>query len=315
MHCIRPIKAGFNATGDIVYSSKKISKELASFAFPCRKCIPCRLNMAREKAIRAYHESQMWDDNIFLTLTYDDEHLKSDRLQWIDFDLFIKRLNEKLNRGLSKENRRPLPYMVTGEYGDKTKRPHWHVLIFNFRPDDAKKHYVTELGEQVYTSEFIRDLWTHGNIEFGSVTLDSASYVARYAAKKLAHGNDQDHDYHPIHNTSKKHAIGKKWIEKYHEQTFSRGYVVLPNGSQGPIPRYYQDWYKKNHPEKWMEYDAKVKLKSKELAEMQSRKDQLDDFANFINYKGGTNYPLSRTQVKLAILKSKFKQLQEKLKL
>ena len=64
-----------------------------------------------------------------------------------------------------------------------------------------------------------------------------------------------------------------------------------------------------------MEYDAKVKLKSKELAEMQSRKDQLDDFANFINYRGGTNYPLSRTQVKLAILKSKFKQLQEKLKL
>ena len=124
MHCIRPIKAGFKATGDIVYSSKKISKELASFAFPCRKCIPCRLNMAREKAIRAYHESQMWDDNIFLTLTYDDEHLKSDRLQWIDSDLFIKRLNEKLNRGLSKENRRPLPYMINIVTGKQIGRAH-----------------------------------------------------------------------------------------------------------------------------------------------------------------------------------------------
>ena len=75
--------------------------------------------MAREKAIRAYHESQMWDDNIFLTLTYDDEHLKSDRLQWIDFDLFIKRLNEKLNLNYAKPlNPLALPLKSVRSHGD-----------------------------------------------------------------------------------------------------------------------------------------------------------------------------------------------------
>ena len=32
--------------------------------------------------------------------------------------------------------------MVTGEYGEKNKRPHWHVILFNYRPKDATYKYT-----------------------------------------------------------------------------------------------------------------------------------------------------------------------------
>jgi len=107
--------------------------------------------------------------------------------------------------------------MVTGEYGDKTKCLHWHAIIFNYCLSDDKKKYTTDDNQQVYSSEDLNSLWGKGQTEFGSVTLESAGYVARYAAKKLFYGKDQDHNYHPIHKTSFQNAIGKTWIEKYYK--------------------------------------------------------------------------------------------------
>lgn len=215
-----------------------MSKELATFEFECRKCLACRLNIAREKSIRVYHESKTWEKSIFLTLTYNDENLISPKLQYLDFQLFMKRLREEVTRGIKdKELKKQLQisYMVTGEYGDKNKRPHWHALIFNYEPIDKKLLRTTPLGHQVYESRTLSNLWNKGLIEFGNITIESANYVARYAAKKLTHGNDQDHDYHPIHKTSSKNAIGKKWIEQHYKHTFQNGFVII-DGSPTRIP-------------------------------------------------------------------------------
>lgn len=310
MQCIRPIKAGFDQLGNITYSSKKITNELAPFQFPCRKCLPCRLAIGREKGIRAWHESQMHENSIFLTLTYDKEHLKSPRLIYPEFQQFMKSLLEKVNRDIKiPENRIKIPYMVTGEYGEINKRPHWHALLFNYRPPDSRRIRTTDNGEPVFTSKILEEIWKKGNLEYGTVTMDSASYVARYAAKKLVHGKDEDHDYHPIHKTSSKHAIGKRWIEKYYEQTFSLGYINLPNGEKAGIPRYYQDWLKKTHPEAWMKYASTVKLETAKLAKENQDKDETLFLKDLAEYKGG-KYPKTRSKVKLTILKQKFKILQ-----
>ena len=58
-----------------------------------------------------------------------------------------------------------------------------HKEIF----EDATYKYTTEQGEKVYDSQETQQLWKKGQIEFGSVALDSAGYVARYAAKRLVH--------------------------------------------------------------------------------------------------------------------------------
>ena len=139
MQCLRPIKAGYNKAGEITFSQKTLSKELEAFEFECRKCLPCRLNIAREKAVRTYHESKIFEDNIFLTLTYNEENLKSTKLQYIDFQLFMKSLRESITRDIKDEDTKEklrISFMVTGEYGEKNKRPHWHAIIFNYKPKD-----------------------------------------------------------------------------------------------------------------------------------------------------------------------------------
>ncbi len=316
MQCIRPILAGYshdlNKSGDgygITFSSKNINKELVGFSLPCRKCLPCRLNQAREKAIRCYHESKMHDDNIFLTLTYDEEHLESPKLIYKHWQDFAKKLRHECPE-------KKIPMMVTGEYGDLRKRPHWHALIFNYRPSDEKFKYTTDRGDRVSTSSTLEKLWQRGNIEFGDVTIDSANYVARYAAKKLVHGNDQDHDFHPIHRTSSKNAIGKSWIERNYRHTFENGFVLLPNNSKCKIPRYYVDWCRKQHPSLYLHYVTQVQPKITKEAELNKNYEDYTDQWNIdMSLYHDQPRPMLRKNVKLKILESKFEKLQEKLKL
>ena len=303
MQCINPLKAGFDKAGNITFSSKASDKSLESFAFECRKCLPCRLNIAREKAIRSMHEAKMHPENIFLTLTYDEEHLKSPRLNYDDFQKFMKRLRFK-------NSEKKITYIVTGEYGDKNKRPHWHALVFNYRPSDSKHLYTSERGDEVFSSKELGEIWGKGRCEYGSLTLDSANYVARYAAKKLTHGKDDEHDYHPIHRISSRRGIGRTWIERYWKHTFRNGFIVL-NGTKMRIPRYYTDWLKQHKPDEWRRYVTEVRPKIQELAQLAADK----ELQIYIENRNESPHALPRSKIHETILKSKFKRLQEYLKL
>lgn len=307
MRCIRPLRASQNLAGDIVYSTRQAAPGLVGFSFECRKCLPCRLNLAREKAVRCFHESKMVDESMFLTLTYDEKHLSSSKLVYRDFQLFMKSLRlcvpQKIN------------YMVTGEYGELNKRPHWHAIIFNYKPGDFVFKYQTDRGDRVWSSKFLDSIWEKGNVEFGDVTIDSAGYVARYAAKKLVHGYDGEHDFEPIHKTSSKRAIGRSWIEKYWKHTFENGFVFLPNGEKCSIPRYYVDWAKVHKNDIWVDYVTGKRQEMMELAERKARKEELDYLSEVFSRRLFGPRPLTRAQVKETILKSKFKRLLERLKL
>ena len=209
---------GFQADGKtIVWSSRQASKEFASFQLPCSKCIECRLEQARAKAVRCVHEARMHEENSFVTLTYSEEKLESQKLIKEHIQLFNKRLREKYSD-------RSIPIVYTGEYGEEKKRPHWHALIFNWSPDDKVLKYTNHTGDRVYTSSTLGDLWHYGNSEVGDISFQSAGYVCRYAAKKLVHGKDQDHQYHPIHQFGGRlHTIGKTFLEKYWPDIFNQG--------------------------------------------------------------------------------------------
>lgn len=315
MRCIRTLKASYNKDYTrITYSRQDACRDIPPWDFECRKCLACRLNNARDKAIRCMHEASMHEDNIFLTLTYNDENLESPFLIYEHFQTFIRALRDKYPE-------KKIPYMVTGEYGDKTKRPHWHAIIFNYRPVDAVHKYTTDYKEPVFTSEEITKLWNRGNIEFGSVSIDSAGYVARYAAKKLSHGKDGEHLYEPIHKTSSKYGIGYTWFKKYWKQTFDNGYVTLPNGATAKIPRYYKDKLKEENPAAYIKYQTEVLPKIIKRANELQKKEEEEFLNNLKTIKKSTpqdrglKYPHSRGKIKTKILELKFKQLMEQLKL
>lgn len=312
MQCIGPLKAGFTPDYTITFSQKQIDKQFPTFELECRKCLPCRLNQAREKAIRAYHEYKIQDKGIFLTLTYDNDHLESPFLIYEHFQSFMKRLRSWIHYNEPEGTK--IDRMVTGEYGELNKRPHWHALIFGWEPDDKKIKQETDRGDITYTSAIIANLWDKGSHDFGAITLDSASYVARYAAKKLTHGNDDDR-YKPIHKTPNRRGLGRSWIEKNYKHALENGFVILPNGQKSKIPRYYLDWAKTHVPDLYEYYVTQVRPKIQEQVELKQRKEEMDWISDLYSTNYGAPRPLTRSKVKETILKQKFKRLQERTKL
>lgn len=345
MRCSHPYPVGFKADGKtIAWSPKQRSKEYATFQLPCGKCLECRLEYARSWAIRCVHEAQMHPKNCFITLTY--EKLESDKLIYSHFQDFMKRLREHVYenavdktfgeghwKSLSKKQKKEfrekhkfestrLGCFVTGEYGDKEKRPHWHAIIFNWEPSDAKFKRSNERGDKIYESATLTKIWGKGLVEYGAVTLHSAGYCARYAAKKLVHGNDQEHDFHPISKKSNKHAIGKKWLEQFWPDVFNHGEVVLKDGTSMPIPRYYEKWLKENKPTEWLRYVTSTKQKRITAAETKAQNDYqafkkvCDDRSAKRNIDGiFRGHPVSQLEARKKILREKFKLLQDHLKL
>lgn len=309
MKCTRPRTVGYKADGiSLSWSPKGADLQYGTFQLPCGKCISCRLEYARQWAVRCVHEAQMHEENCFITLTYSDENLSSPKLQYSDFQLFMKKLRKLTNRKIG--------FFVTGEYGDKTKRPHWHAIIFNWSPSDGKYFRSNKRGDRIFQSRTLERLWGNGHVEIGSVTFESAGYCARYAAKKLGHGSDGDHDFEPISRKSNRNAIGKSWLERYWPDVFTHGIIVLRDGTETSVPRYYEKWFKENHPEQYLKYLVNVKLQLISKAEKKENKEK-KEFEETVNHRlnRGATFPLTRRQVQEKLTEITFNQLQEHLKL
>jgi hypothetical protein len=308
LRCTYPRTVGFRADGKtICWSQKEFTKEYASFQLPCGKCIECRLDYARQWAIRCVHEASMHPKNSFITLTYSDENLGENRLDYTDFQLFMKKLRKTQNE--------PIGFFCTGEYGEKSLRKHWHAIVFNYRPRDLKSLFATARGDQVYESASLSKLWTFGHSSLGDVTFESAGYCARYAAKKLGFGQDGSHPFEPISKKSNKNAIGKKWLEKNYRDLLNVGAIVLQDGSTCSIPRYYQKWLKENlSPETWIRY-VTGQLNKNHRAQIRQEKINAEYFEGVFKRRLIQPNPLTPNQVRNVIMKEKLKTLQANLKL
>ena len=125
-----------------------------SFELPCGQCIGCRLEYSRQWAIRCMHEASLYEDNCFITLTYDQDHLPHDRsLNKSHFQKFMKRLRKRFGGGIR--------FYHCGEYGERTRRPHYHACIFNFDFSDKKLFKIVN-NHRLYTSEQLEELWPFG---------------------------------------------------------------------------------------------------------------------------------------------------------
>lgn len=313
MRCSDPFDVGFQEDGKtLAWSERTASKEFPFFKLPCGQCIECRLEYARQWAVRCVHEAQMHEKNSFITLTYSDENLKSPFLEYRDFQLFMKKLRKLQNA--------PISYFVTGEYGEKTKRPHWHAIIFNWSPNDLEFMRENHRGDRIFKSATVDKIWGHNcprdrPNEIGSVTFESAGYVARYAAKKLVHGDD-DEKYKPISKKSSKRAIGSAWLEKYWPDVFSTGRVVLRDGTTCGVPRYYEKWMAKNHPEIYAHYVTETKRFNIELAQSKAEMTRSEYLLGcFERYFKNKPNLISPEEVAKIIQRQKFQVLQQHLKL
>lgn len=210
------------------------------------------------------HEAQLHQDNCFLTLTYDDEHLPpGGSLDRSAFPAFIKRLRTSQRVKVARPDAPgkwrwfypSIRYFHCGEYGDRYGRPHYHACVFGFDFED-KQLVAVRNQLPVWSSQLLRELWPFGVHEIGSVTFESAAYVARYIMKKVR-GNGPEAEKkaarylavdgetgevfsrEPEYATmSRRPGIGAGWFAQFssdvypHDQLVARGSVMRP-------PRYY----------------------------------------------------------------------------
>lgn len=222
----------------------------------CGRCVGCRLERSRQWAIRCIHEASLYPDNMFITLTYDDENLPlGETLVKTDFPAFMKKYRSKLAREQKKLDPTKQPpkirYYHCGEYGDENGRPHYHALIFNHTFDDKIKIGESKTGDYQFVSPTLDELWGKGRTEIGSVTFESAAYIARYVMKKV-NGDEAHHHYQRVNTEtgrfvqiepeyttmSRRPGIGTPWLKKYKTDIYPDDFVIVRGKKMKP-PRYY----------------------------------------------------------------------------
>ena len=274
MSCFDPLRAWYSADAKRIFFSRVdipsdesvLINQYAGLEFvllPCGRCIGCAMKRVQQWAMRCRHEAEFWNHNAFVTLTYDDAHLPP-------FGSLCKRHLQDFLRKLRRAQRgvevapnslaRPIRFFACGEYGDTTKRAHYHVLLFNCAFPDRQKFGVRN-GETVYTSPMLRHLWPHGNHEIGSVTPASAAYTAGYAMKKINRSVGQkfydvvDFDSGEVvgqrivefNQMSLKPGIGQYWFDKYKDD-LRLGFIIV-DGKKVSVPRFYDKKFRDEFPE------------------------------------------------------------------
>lgn len=191
------------------------------YELPCGKCVGCRASQARDWGVRMYHESLCHEQNCMVTLTYDDDHLPPDhKINKEDPQKFIKRLRYHGYK---------VRYVLTGEYGDNTWRPHYHAAIFGADFLGG----ATKLGS-MYTNSLLDDIWGKGFCSIIPLQIASCMYVAGYVNKKVG-----DPDTFALQSTNP--PIGKAWLLNNMHRLGNRSHFAI-GGQQYPIPRKYFEW-------------------------------------------------------------------------
>lgn len=245
MACYHPISAYKDASGRVHLWGVRHSSE--QLQIPCGQCIGCTTARALQWAHRCAHEAKRFDNNLFLTLTYDDTHLPTGgHLSSRDLQLFLKRLrkNSSTTGSLIRSDRTTgIRYFACGEYGTLNHRPHYHAILFNCGFTDSYQVGFRP-GRELYESDTLSTLWQHGKASYGAATPKAANYVAQYQLKKR---HSPVGLTPPFLRMSNRPAIGTNWLTEF-QHDLRHGYLV-ENGRKYSIPRTYLRTLKRQNPQ------------------------------------------------------------------
>lgn len=269
MPCYSPLRAWRTSGGEIVFAERRQHNIVRELELPCGQCIGCRLERSRQWAMRCLHEASLHKRNSFVTLTYAEDKLPyRNNLDYTEFQRFMKRLRKHTG-----PNR--VRFYMCGEYGEQTGRPHFHACLFGTDFDDKEYYAKSPSGEKLFTSPTLEKLWGNGFAPIGAITFESAAYVARYVVQKVTGHNARAH-YTRVDNEGKytlrpefnkmslKPGIGAGWLQKYTADVYPHDYVVI-RGKEMKPPKYYDQQYEKQEPDKFEQIKWNREKKGLEL--------------------------------------------------
>lgn len=158
MKCLRPTQFN-NAHGNYI---------------SCGQCMPCRITRRSEWTTKLMLEWKTFKDGVFVTLTYapdylpDKEYFKGGSLNKSDLQKFLKRFRFNYQ---NKYGKTKIRHFAVGEYGDKSQRAHYHILLFNVDIEFAE--------------ETVEKSWTLGLTQTDPLHENRIKYTVGYTIKKL----------------------------------------------------------------------------------------------------------------------------------
>lgn len=292
---------------------------------------------SRQWAVRADLERRLYDNNCFITLTYDDKYLPENKN--LDYEapvLFMKRLREKFPDSTIRS-------FGCAEYGcmnpekcktpgcKHTARPHYHLCLFNFDFSDKKFYKSTmEYGNHgsnnLYISDTLEEIWGKGFCTIGDLTFESAAYVARYVTKKITgdraktHYEKLDEATGEIHTLlperaiclSRRPGIGRPWYERHGKFVLDHDYVLVRGRRMRP-PKYFDRLSEQTAPERFKETKRLRAMAAKDGA-AQLENEDLENIRSWLKTGGDyTALPTARLYVMEKVEELKFELLQRNL--
>lgn len=210
---------------------------------PCGRCEACLMDRAREWTARCLFEAEYHTQACFITLTCDDDHMSDtfpngvlDHRPW---QLFAKSLRQQVGS---------FRFLMCGEYGTESHRPHYHALIYGYEPDDLVVYHP--FPQPLYISETLSRLWNRGFVTVGELSMQSIQYVCRYVMKKCGGGSGE------YIRMSLRPAIGYRYFCDHWQDIFSHGAdltyyndYVYCGQSKIKVPRFFDKKYREIVPD------------------------------------------------------------------
>lgn len=196
----------------------------------CGKCAPCIKKRVACWSFRLEKEAEVSTSALFVTLTYNDQHIPWSKrgyhtLEKTDLQKFFKRLR-KIHRG------QPIKYYAVGEYGSRTHRPHYHIIIFNSNHVDIAKAWSL-------------DNKAIGHIDYRSAEHNAIGYTLKYITKEKKvgrhHLDDRNKEFALMSKGLGQNYITAEMIIWHQSDLLNRMYCPLKDGMKAPMPRYYKD--------------------------------------------------------------------------
>lgn len=201
-------------------------------SFACGRCPNCLKRRVDGWAYRLKYHMRTVKHAYFLTLTYADGQCKRSDNGFLnlcpdDFRKYIKRIRKRLGDNKHTPFNDRVKYVVTGEYGSRRGRPHYHAIVFNV------------------PFEVLMKEWPHGIVDVRDVNSSRIAYVFKYTQKarirKLTH--DRDDRIPEYINYSQ--GLGKQFLTPlnilYHVVNIDNPTITLETGERIAIPRYYKE--------------------------------------------------------------------------
>ena len=243
---------------------------------PCGQCIGCRIRQREdwttriELEARDYPKEEVW----FITLTYDDDHvpgmivktgeiMRKVQYTWkpgekrpSSVQILLYEDIQKFLKRLRKAYRSKLRYFIAGEYGEQTARPHYHMILYGWKPTDLENLYKIH-HNGYYSSKWLADLWGMGQIQIAQAVPETYRYVAGYVTKKMYEiDGKKANQYYELGQTkpfacmSLKPGLGDHYYQEHKAEIWRQGYIQCANGKQAQIPRYYEKQMEAENPQR-----------------------------------------------------------------